>query len=122
LFTMSQKLSRQALSWTAGVLALALMVCLILPGARASVIGRLKSFNLQNQDIQHRLGSWPVLQALHGHWMFGVGYGNYGKVYAPYYRGPFPFLDEPDNQYFRWLIENGLAGLAAFGIFLVGLV
>src|SRR5689334_17377064 len=78
---------------------------------RGRLVHRAQSFNRGNPDIQHRIGAWPTWQALRGHAAFGVGYGNYPAVYAAYYTGPFKTLATPDNQYLRWLIENGVIGL-----------
>src|SRR5437773_3902956 len=108
-------------AWTLRGHAIVLMISLAFPSARALIVTRVKSFNFQNRDIQHRLGSLTVVRSLKGHWLFGVGYGNYPKVYSPYYTGPFHFLDAPDNQYLRWLIENGVVGFGVFLAFLIGL-
>jgi O-antigen ligase len=60
--------------------------------------------------------------ALKGRWFGGVGYGQYPAVYRPHYSGPFPDDPIPDNQYLRWLIENGVLGLTSLVAFLGGIV
>jgi hypothetical protein len=97
-------------------------ISLGVPAVRSAIFTRTASFTRTNRDIQHRLGSLPVVHALDQHSLWGVGYGNYGQVYKPYYTGPFSFLDTPDNQYLRWLIENGILGLAALMVFLIGVL
>jgi O-antigen ligase len=111
---------RQA-RWILGGAAFVLGLGLLLPPTRALIVARAQSFTLRNQDIQHRLGSLPVIQALRDRPLFGAGYGNYPAVYRRYYQGPFSTIDTPDNQYFRWLIENGLVGAGLFLAFLIGL-
>jgi len=93
-----------------------------IPSIRQRTLQSAASFNLQDRNILHRLGSYPTAQALKGHWLSGVGYGRYPQVYRPYYRGPIPDLPTPDNQYLRWLIETGLVGFAALALFLGGLI
>lgn len=104
-----------------GALAV-LFLALIFPQTRQRVLTRVQSFNLRDQDIRHRLGSYPTVAALKGRWLFGAGYGNYPKVYQTHYTGPFPNLATPDNQYLRWLIETGIVGFGTLVLFLRGLV
>jgi hypothetical protein len=91
------------------------------PSIRHSVLERAQTFNLKNKDIAHRLGSLPVLSALHDRWLFGVGYGRYGEVYRPFYTGPYGQLATPDNQFFRWLIETGVFGFVALMTLLIAI-
>lgn len=104
-----------------GGIALGVMVVgASIPASRTNVLDRLRMFRKDDIDIQHRLGSYSTVRALVGRWAFGVGYGQYPRIYRPYYRGPaedYPSLATPDNQYLRWLIETGVAGLAALIVF-----
>lgn len=72
--------------------------------------------------LEARLEHYRTLAALKGRWFGGVGYGQYPAVYRPHYSGPIPELPVPDNQYLRWLIENGVLGLSSLVAFLGGIV
>jgi O-antigen ligase len=109
--------SRWLLIGTGAVISLLLLFA----PSRHRLVDRAQSFTRTNRDILHRTGSWPTVKALRGRALSGVGYGNYIAVYRPYYTGPFAFLPTPDNQYLRWLIENGLIGAVTLAAVLIGL-
>jgi len=113
--------ARRKAGWVLAGAVFLVALWLSWPSNLARVVSRAHSFTLKNQDVQHRLGSLPTVGAMKGRWLFGVGVGNYPKVYAPYYRGPFKYLSTPDNQYLRWLIETGIAGFGVLMLFLGGL-
>jgi hypothetical protein len=104
------------------VLVATVAISAAVPAIRVSFENRLSDWTAANQDIQHRLGALPTIRALRDHFIFGLGYGNYPIAHQLYYRGPFRFLEVPDNQYLRWLVENGALGGTALLLYLAGLI
>jgi hypothetical protein len=108
------KMLRNGLAGLAGMFVLSLCV----PATRSSLSRGLEHCTMDNRDVAHRVASYRVAGVLKEHPLFGAGYGRYPKVYQAYYRGPIPRDDSPDNQFLRWLIENGIVGFAGLLAFL----
>lgn len=108
----------------AGVLAatcLLLAIWVKMP-ARSESSDVVPTLSSKLSNIRHRLDSFATATAVQNRWLIGVGYGQYPNVYRPYYKGPYPGLTTPDNQFLRWFIETGLLGITALSVLFYGIV
>ncbi len=111
----------QALKIAAGV-ALILGAALALPATRRLIWPRLNSFHLSEGSIEERLDILQTAAVLKDRPLQGMGFGQFPTAARPYYHGTINWYGTPDNQYFRWLLENGIPSFVLLLAFFAGLV
>ncbi|MBI4061605.1 MAG: O-antigen ligase family protein [Elusimicrobia bacterium] len=116
-----QKNSRETIKFAAGML-LCLAVFLAWQRTQPLLWSRLNSFHLTEESIRQRLAVLQTVKVLKDHWLIGIGFGQFPTVCRPYYPAALPWQSTPDNQYLRWLIENGLLGFSLLMAFFIGIV
>lgn len=103
-----------------GLAGLAVLT-LALPMARERLASRLSATSLADPSLRHRAATAEVLASPGAVSLVGVGYGAYASLHERAGPGADPDLRIPDNQWVRWLLENGLVGAAALLAFLAAL-
>jgi len=81
---------------------------------------RLNPLDLQREIFDsHRGASYKLaFRSIHLHPLMGVGFGNYPAIYKEVHvPGVESDIPTPDNQFLRWVVENGLIGLGLFAAF-----
>ncbi len=116
-----EKDRKRALTVMAGM-ALCLGLFLAVPKTREMLWPRLNSFHLSEGSIEARLDILQTVAVLKGRWWHGIGMGQFPTAARPYYQGTINWYGTPDNQYFRWLLENGVPSLVLLGAFFIGLI
>lgn len=112
---------RDAIKFLTGVL-LCLSVFLAWPKTRSTLYLRLNSFHISELSIGWRLDILETAAVLKDRWFLGVGFGQFPTACKPYYHGTQPWLGTADNQYLRWVTENGVPSLFILFIFIFGLI
>jgi hypothetical protein len=108
---------RRALTLTAGAIAGALLLVLVVPPLRETALeaaGRV-------EPALERWRGLASLRALEHDPVFGVGYGLYPAIheaYVPVETG----RPTPENTFVRWCVECGVVGAAVLASLLVGAV
>ena len=95
---------------------------LALPTTRALIWPRLNSFHFAEGSIVEHLDILQTAAVLKDRPLQGVGFGQFPTASRPYYHGTINWYGTPDNQYFRWLLENGVPSFILLMAFLIGLV
>lgn len=122
--------SWRAVTVRAGVFAAGVTIGVVLlthavpTGTTRTVVGRAASIaDLGDGSIQGRLHFWrSALKAFADHPLTGTGPGTFEAVHAAYQRDARFYSRDPHNLYVQIAAEMGLAGLAAGGIVLAGLL
>lgn len=83
---------------------------------------RIKSFHFTERSIRERLEVLHTIKVLKDHWLVGVGFGQFPTASKPYYPSTLVWNGTPDDQYLRWVIENGVLSLVLLLAFFVGLI
>jgi hypothetical protein len=91
------------------------------PKTHALLWDRFHSFHLAEMSIRERLAVLKTARVLKNHWFVGIGFGQFPTVCRPYYPSDLPWFGTPDNQYLRWVIENGVFSFGLLLAFLAGL-
>ena len=112
---------REAVKIAAGAL-LCLGVFLAWPKTHDMLWTRFHSFHITEQSIRERLEVLQTAKVLKDHWMFGVGFGQFPTACRPYSPSTLVWNGTPDDQYFRWMLENGVLSTILLGAFFIGLV
>ncbi|MEK7382090.1 MAG: O-antigen ligase family protein [Elusimicrobiota bacterium] len=112
---------RGTIKIVAGV-SLCLGVFLVFPKTRDVVWSRFDSFHLAEGSIQERLAVLETAKVLGDRGFLGVGFGEFPAACKSYYHSALPWRGTPDNQYLRWMIENGLPSFVLLASFFIGLL
>jgi|CXWL01.1.fsa_nt_gi hypothetical protein len=112
---------REMANIAAGML-ICLGVFMAWPRTHNMLWNRLNSFHLADLNIRLRLDMLETAGVLRDHWFSGVGFGQFPTECKPYYHGALAWIGTADNQYLRWLTENGIPGFVLLLIFFGGLV
>jgi hypothetical protein len=105
----------------AGML-LCLAAALAWPTTNRMLRRRLDSFILTDSSIRERLAVFQTAAVLKDRWLFGIGFGQFPTVCKSFFHGAMPWIGTPDNQYFRWAVENGLLSFILLLSFCAGLI
>lgn len=106
--------------FTGAMLCLGLF--LVWPKTHDMLWERLHSFHLSQSSIHARLEVLKTANILKDHWFLGVGFGQFPKECRSYFPSQLHWEGTPDNQYLRWVIENGALGFVLLSTFFAGLV
>lgn len=102
--------------------AICLTVFYALPWLHGPLAGRATTFHLADNNIRYRLDVLETSRVLKDRWFAGVGFSQFPTVCKAYYRGTLPWLGTADDQYLRWVIENGIPALVLLFGFFFGLI
>jgi hypothetical protein len=105
-----------------GLLTLCFGLFLANPRTAPRLLERLNSFSFANNSIHERIEVFRTVAALKDHWLAGVGYGQFPAACKAFYPATLVWNNTPDNQFLRWLLENGVAGFLGLMAFCAGLV
>lgn len=97
-------------------------IFLALPKTHDLLMNRFNSFSLTERSIRERLEVLQTVKVLKDHFFLGVGFGQFPIACRPYYPRALVWNNTPDNQYLRWVIENGVPSFIILLSFFIGLI
>lgn len=83
---------------------------------------RYKTLDFVASSVRSRLQVLETAKVLKVEWPFGVGFGQFPMACKSYYHSVIPWTGTPDNQYLRWVIENGVLSFILLLAFFAGLI
>ncbi len=122
---LSGKTKRGYILSTGAIVAVALAAVVVVKGAEimpASVVDRVKEFNLQNNNVLDRFNFYEdAVKVVKDHPVLGVGGGGWKSIYRSYQNYWYD-TTEVHSHFFQVLVETGALGFILYLLLWLGLL